>query len=51
MYDFRYDQVPIGTVVIDTETGNILADLAHEGTKATVARGGQGEENCFLQAK
>lgn len=43
-----YDQVPIGTVIMDTETGSVLADLNEEGTKAIVAHGGQGawEESC-----
>jgi GTP-binding protein len=35
-------RVPVGTVVQDDDTGEILADLAQDGQKALVARGGQG---------
>lgn len=34
--------VPIGTVVIDTETGDALADLAHVDDEVQVASGGEG---------
>jgi GTP-binding protein len=35
-------RVPPGTVVIEEETGNILADLVEHGQKAVIARGGRG---------
>lgn len=34
--------VPVGTVVRDAETGEILADLATDGAEARIARGGRG---------
>ncbi|WP_022910588.1 GTPase ObgE [Aestuariimicrobium kwangyangense] len=34
--------VPDGTVVTDTETGEVLADLTGEGTQLVVAQGGKG---------
>ena len=34
--------VPVGTVVKDLTTGEIIADLTEEGQKITVARGGKG---------
>ncbi len=34
--------VPPGTLVLDAETGEILADLTDEGQRAVVARGGKG---------
>ena len=34
--------VPPGTIVTDLETGNVLADLVHDGEKVIVARGGAG---------
>ncbi|MFQ5911847.1 MAG: GTPase ObgE [Nitrospinota bacterium] len=34
--------VPVGTVVTDEDTGQVLADLAHEGDEVVVARGGRG---------
>ena len=34
--------VPVGTVVIDEETGQILCDLTQEGQRCIVARGGRG---------
>jgi GTP-binding protein len=35
-------RVPVGTVVIDADTGERLADLAHDREEAVVARGGKG---------
>ncbi|MEW6676535.1 MAG: Obg family GTPase CgtA [Pseudomonadota bacterium] len=35
-------KVPVGTVVQDDDTGELLADLAQDGQKALVAKGGQG---------
>ncbi|MDH7500980.1 MAG: GTPase ObgE, partial [candidate division NC10 bacterium] len=35
-------QVPCGTVVIEEESGRILADLTREGQRVLVARGGKG---------
>ncbi|MCP5278264.1 MAG: GTPase ObgE [Thiobacillus sp.] len=35
-------RVPVGTVVQDDDTGELLADLARDGQKARVAKGGQG---------
>ena len=35
-------RVPVGTIVIDTETDEELADLSRPGQKALVARGGKG---------
>jgi GTP-binding protein len=35
-------KVPLGTVIADAETGEILADLTLEDQRALVARGGQG---------
>ncbi len=37
-----YIPVPVGTVVRDAETGEVLGDLAHEGEVLPVARGGKG---------
>ena len=34
--------VPLGTMIYDDETGEFLADLTHEGQRATVAVGGKG---------
>src|SRR5215212_885050 len=34
--------VPVGTVVRDEETGDLVADLAKDGERALLARGGQG---------
>ncbi len=35
-------RVPVGTLIKDTETGRILADLIEEGQEAVVARGSRG---------
>lgn len=34
---------------MDTETGCVLADLSHDGSKATVAQGGQGGRIVYLR--
>ena len=34
--------VPIGTVVIDAETGKVICDLVEEGQRCVVAKGGRG---------
>lgn len=35
-------RVPVGTVVADADSGEVLADLDHDGASAIVARGGTG---------
>lgn len=35
-------RVPVGTVIYDAESGQLLFDLDHDGAKATVAKGGKG---------
>ena len=35
-------RVPVGTIIRDADTGETVADLAHDGERALVARGGQG---------
>ena len=35
-------RVPIGTVITDTETGAVIADLTHHEEKALIAKGGNG---------
>ena len=35
-------RMPIGTVVSDFETGEVIADLAHHEARATLAKGGKG---------
>lgn len=35
-------QVPVGTVVRDANTGDVLGDLTHDGDEVIVARGGMG---------
>ena len=35
-------RVPVGTVITDAETGEAIADLAHDGAQAQVAKGGKG---------
>jgi GTP-binding protein len=37
-----YLRVPVGTVVSDAQTGQVLADLAHDGQSALIAKGGEG---------
>jgi len=34
--------LPVGTVIRDKETGEILADLSHDGERVVVAKGGKG---------
>jgi GTP-binding protein len=35
-------RMPVGTVVTDIDSGEIIADLAHDGQKALLAQGGKG---------
>jgi GTPase len=35
-------RMPVGTVITDRESGELIADLAHDGEKALLAKGGQG---------
>ena len=35
-------RVPVGTVITDADSGETLADLAHDGARALVAKGGKG---------
>jgi len=35
-------RVPVGTVITDVATGHVLADLAKDGQKALIAKGGEG---------
>ena len=35
-------RVPVGTIVFDADSGEAIADLAHDGERALVARGGRG---------
>lgn len=35
-------KLPVGTVVTDTETGDVLCDLAYDGAKYRICRGGRG---------
>lgn len=35
-------ELPLGSVVRDKETGDLIADLAHDGQKIAVAKGGRG---------
>ncbi|HVE48451.1 MAG TPA: GTPase ObgE [Casimicrobiaceae bacterium] len=35
-------RVPVGTVISDAESGETIADLAHDGARTSVARGGKG---------
>ena len=48
--DDIYLSVPIGTTVVDTETGEVLADLTKKGQTARIAKGGDGGQGntCLL---
>jgi GTP-binding protein len=35
-------RMPVGTVISDADTGEVIADLARDGARALVAKGGQG---------
>src|SRR5215204_633477 len=35
-------RMPVGTVITDAESGELIADLARDGARALVAKGGQG---------
>ena len=35
-------RMPVGTVITDINTGELIADLAHDGQKALIAQGGKG---------
>ena len=35
-------RMPVGTVISDNASGEIVADLAHDGARALIAKGGQG---------
>ncbi|MDE2117248.1 MAG: 50S ribosome-binding GTPase, partial [Betaproteobacteria bacterium] len=35
-------RMPVGTVITDINTGELIADLAHDGQKALLAQGGKG---------
>ncbi len=35
-------RVPVGTLIYDAETGDLLADLAHDGARFLAAKGGRG---------
>ena len=35
-------RVPVGTTISDLETGEVVADLSHDGQTATIAKGGKG---------
>jgi GTP-binding protein len=37
-----YINVPMGTMIIDIETGKIMTDLSHNGDKYVIAKGGKG---------
>jgi len=36
--------VPVGTVIADMDTGELLADMTEDGQRAIIARGGIGEK-------
>ena len=40
--DDRVLRMPVGTIVRDEETGEVIADLARDGERALLAKGGQG---------
>jgi GTP-binding protein len=35
-------RVPLGTLILDEETGEVVADLVHEGERVAIAEGGRG---------
>jgi GTP-binding protein len=35
-------RMPVGTVITDADTGELVADLAHDGERALIAKGGKG---------
>jgi GTP-binding protein len=35
-------KMPVGTVITDADTGELVADLAHDGARALIAKGGKG---------
>ena len=37
-----YVEVPVGTVIFDSETGRVLCDMTEDGQEVTAARGGRG---------
>jgi len=37
-----YMRMPVGTIITDTDTGERIADLSHDGKQVLVARGGRG---------
>ena len=44
-----YVKVPIGTLIKDSETGKIIADLSHKGQKELILPGGRGGKgNCHF---
>ncbi len=44
-----YIDVPMGTIVRDAATQDVLADLTHEGQQAVIAKGGRGGRgNCMF---
>jgi GTP-binding protein len=46
-------EVPVGTVISEESSGQILADLKHEGDKVLVAKGGRGGRGnvCFKSSR
>lgn len=42
--------VPLGTIVKDEESGQIIADLSHDGQQAVVAKGGRGGRATGISA-
>ena len=37
-----YIKVPVGTLIIDKETGHLMKDLCHDGDTVVAAKGGRG---------
>ena len=35
-------RMPVGTIITDQETGEVIADLDHDGKRVMIARGGRG---------